>query len=145
MPTKKKASKVSESSHSVEGAKADKPKHAGGRPSLYRPEYCEQIVAHMSDGSSATSFAASIGVCRETIAVWAAEHPEFFVSLKKGKAACASWWERVSRINASVGGGNAALCIFGLKNMAPEEWKDKIEVEGKQALTVIINGKDAEL
>jgi transposase len=143
--TKKKEPKVSKPLQSVDANGITKPKHAGGRPSLYKPEYCEQIVAHMSDGSSATSFAASIGTCRDTISSWASERPEFSVALKKGKAACAAWWEKVSRSNAMEGGGNAALCIFGLKNMAPHEWKEKIEVEGSQSITINITGKDAKL
>lgn len=107
----------------------DAQKHPGGRPTLYRPEYCDAIVAHMAEGASATSFAASVGVCRETISEWAATHPEFSVAVKKGKAACATWWEALGRKNAATGAGSATLVIFGLKNMAPDEWREKQEID----------------
>lgn len=106
-----------------------KPKGPGGRPSLYRPEYCEQIVEHMSDGASILSFAAKIGVSRATIDNWAKEHPEFLGALQRGKSACAAWWESVGRNLAITGEGNAAMVIFGLKNMAADEWRDKQQHE----------------
>ena len=102
-----------------------------GRPSKYKPEYCAAIVAHMSEGASATSFAAEIGVSRSTITEWAGEHPEFSAAVTRGKAKCAAWWERVARTNAVTGDGNATLTVFGLKNMRPEDWADRIEHTGK--------------
>lgn len=100
-----------------------------GSPSKYRPEYCEALVKMMARGKSATSFAASIGVSRSTIQNWTKEHPEFLVAVERGKAAAASWWEdRIIDI-AQNGGGNATCAIFGVKNMAPDDWKDKQEVD----------------
>jgi transposase len=99
------------------------------RPSLYDPAYCEGIVEHCRDGSSITSYAAEIGVCRDTISEWASVHEEFSVAVKRAKAVCGAWWEKTARSNATDGKGNAVLCIFGLKNMAPEDWRDKIETE----------------
>lgn len=102
---------------------------AGGRPTTYDPKYCQAVIEHMSEGASLTSFAASIMCSRATINVWMDAHPEFLESVKVGKALCATWWEKVSRANAVEGGGNATLCIFGLKNMAPDEWREKQEIE----------------
>ena len=96
-----------------------------GRPSKYDPAYCEEIVEHCRNGASLTSFAASIGVCRDTITEWTAAHPEFSLAASRAKAACAAWWEQVARHNAQTGEGNATLCVFGLKNMGAEDWKDK--------------------
>jgi hypothetical protein len=100
-----------------------------GRPTKYRPEYCDQVIAHMKEGASLTSFAAELCVARSTINEWMANNPEFSESVKIGKAACAAWWERLGRNNAMSGDGNATLVIFGLKNMAPEDWRDRREFE----------------
>ena len=100
-----------------------------GRPTKYKPEYCEAIIDHMSEGASMTSFAASIGVARSTINEWIDNNPEFSESVKVGKAVCAAWWERVGRKNAVEGGGNATLVIFGLKNMSPDDWREKVTNE----------------
>ena len=102
---------------------------AGGRPTKYDPAYCEAVVEHCAQGASLTSFAASIDVCRATITVWSDEHPEFLAAVKRAKAKCAAWWEQNAR-NAAMGANkdaNPTLCIFGLKNMAAEDWRDKTE------------------
>jgi hypothetical protein len=103
--------------------------NAGGRPTKYKVEYCEMVVEHMKDGASLTSFAASIGVHRGTINEWIDQHLEFSEAIKRGKAACSAWWEALGRKNASEGGGNATLVIFGLKNMGREDWRDRQDIE----------------
>ena len=102
---------------------------AGGRPTKYDPVYCEMVVEHMKEGASLTSFAAEIGVARSTINEWIDQNYEFSEAVKIGKANCAAWWEALGRKNAEQGGGNATLVIFGLKNMAREDWRERHEVE----------------
>ena len=43
---------------------------------------------------------------------------------------CAAWWESLARKNAETGKGNATLTVFGLKNMAPDDWAERIEHTG---------------
>ncbi len=100
-----------------------------GRPTKYDPAYCEAVVEHMAEGASLTSFAASIGVSRSTINLWIDANPEFMEATKRGKAVCAAWWERLGRNQAVSGQGNATLVIFGLKNMAAEDWRDRKELD----------------
>lgn len=100
-----------------------------GRPTKYDPKYCEAVIEFMKEGASLTSFAASIGVARSSLNVWMDEYPEFSDAVKIGKANCAVWWENLARQNAITGNGNATLTIFGLKNMAPDEWHDRKEID----------------
>lgn len=102
---------------------------AAGRPSDYKPEYCNAVIEHMKEGASLTSFAASINCARSTINVWMEANPEFSEAVKAGKAKCAAWWESIGRKNAVEGGGNATLVIFGLKNMAGDDWREKQEID----------------
>lgn len=108
-----------------------------GRPSKFQPSYCDQVIEHMTEGASLTSFAAEIGVSRATLNVWMEAHPEFLDAAHTGKAKCAAWWERVARANAKEGTGNATITVFGLKNMSPDDWRDKQEVEQSGSVTVI--------
>jgi len=100
-----------------------------GRPTTYKSEYCQMIIDHMSEGASITSFAAEINCARSTINEWMDKNPEFSEAVKVAKAKCAAWWERVGRQNAVEGGGNATLVIFGLKNMSPDDWREKQEID----------------
>lgn len=107
----------------------DKPNPIG-RPSKYDPAYCAQIVEHMAEGASMTSFAAEIDVARSTLNEWAEHHPEFSEAINKAKAKCAAWWERLGREGASGSKEvNPTLVIFGLKNMSADDWRDKQEID----------------
>lgn len=110
----------------------DPEKRPVGRPSKYQPTYCNLVIEEMAQGKSLTAFAAEIGVARSTIQEWEAEFPEFSVAVKKAKAKCAAWWEERGRNIAMAGGGPGAatLAIFGMKNMAPDEWEDKSKISG---------------
>ena len=107
-----------------------------GRPSKYKPTYCDLVIEHMSEGASLTSFAAEIGVSRDTVSEWMNTHEDFSVAVKTAKAKCAAWWEKLGRSNAVTGNGNATLVIFGLKNMAAEDWRDKTEQKVEQDTTI---------
>lgn len=102
-----------------------------GRPSKFKPAYSNMLIEHLAEGASIASFAAEIGVARSTINQWAEDYPEFSEALKIAKAKCAAWWERKLRTIAVVGGGPGAATavIFGLKNMASDDWRDKQEHE----------------
>lgn len=107
-----------------------------GRPSKYDDAYCAEIVDFCQDGSSISSFAASIGVSRSTITEWGNEHPEFSAAVKSAKTAVAAWYDKAARKTATDGGGNATLCIFGLKNFDSEDFRDVQEQKLSGELTV---------
>jgi len=103
----------------------------GGRPTDYKPEYCEQVIQAGRDGYSLTAFAGMIGVARSTINHWAGLHEEFSEALETHKAVRAVWWEDRARSVASAGGGSGqgAMIMFGLRNVAPDEFKEKRDHE----------------
>lgn len=114
-------------------------KNAVGRPSLYKRQYCNQVVTFCADGWSLASFAAEIGVARSTIQQWAADHAEFSVALSRAKAAAAKWWEGKARRVAESGGGpgTASVVIFALRNFAQDDYRDKREPAMKVALPAL--------
>ena len=118
-----------------------RPKAKTGRPSKYDPAYCDEIIEFMSRGYSVTAFAGSIRVARSTVYKWADENPEFSDALKTAQAISALWWENRLRDVAEKNEGNAAAAIFGLKNRAAEDWRDKQTIEGTGpdgALNIIV-------
>jgi hypothetical protein len=105
-----------------------------GRPSKFKETYCNEVITHMAEGASLTSFAAEIGVARSTINEWMAEHPQFSEACARGKAKCAAWWEKANRKLALTGEGNQGACKLGLTNMAKEDWSEKVDLNhGGQA------------
>jgi hypothetical protein len=110
---------------------ADYKRNNGGKPSSYRPEYCDMVVEICSEGYTLTAFAGKIGVSRETVNKWQELHPEFADAVTRAKAGIAAWWQDRGRKVAEDGGpgGQAQMVIFGLKNVAPEDFSDRQHVE----------------
>lgn len=107
-----------------------------GRPSKYDPAFCDQIREFLKDGYSVAAFAGHIGVSYSTVKLWEQEHPEFSAAVKEARAAATLWWENRARSVAMGGEGNPTAVIFGLKNRAPEEWRDKMETEHSGSVSV---------
>src|SRR5690606_15054672 len=60
---------------------SDKPKQnkggTGAGNSLYKPEYCKQVIDHMATGLSFDSFCGLLGHSRKVVYHWVKVHPEF--------------------------------------------------------------------
>lgn len=100
---------------------------SAGRPTKFNPAYCQEVIAVMGDGLSLTAFAGEIGVARSTINEWMSEYAEFSEAVKIGQGKRTAYLER-GLLSEEVGPRITAR-IFALKNAAPDEWKDKREVE----------------
>lgn len=126
-----------------------------GRPSEYKPEYCEAVIKHMSEGNSFWSFAADCDVSMETLSNWTQQYPEFLEAKKIGyakllkfdenmaKAGSNGQLKRVARIEKitdkngetrEVTHYDAAQFaqtyhIFKMKNRYPKLYRDKITIE----------------
>jgi hypothetical protein len=98
-----------------------------GRHSLYKPEYCQQVVDDMKNGFTIAAFAGSIGTNRQTLINWQEANPDFKDAVARGKAAQLRWWEeRAHRIVEGQGGpGASAMACFGLSNLGDGEWRNK--------------------
>lgn len=57
--------------------------------------------------------------------------------MKRAKAAAAGWWERQAR--NGVSGGQVAMTIFALKNLASDDWRDRIEHTGADGSPLTIS------
>ncbi len=74
-----------------------------GRPSKYKAKYCRQLIEHMRDGNSFTSFASKIGVHVDTLYEWCEKYSEFSEAKKIAFTAAESFWEDVGRGHAMKG------------------------------------------
>jgi len=119
-----------------------------GRETKFKPEYCEQLIEHMSTGLSFESFAGECDVPLTTLWRWEAANPKFREAKQIGMSKGLVFWEKIGR-NASAGKiprFSAPAWIFNMKNRY--QWRDKheIEVKGiKPAVVEKLNGDTVEL
>lgn len=101
----------------------------GGRPTDYKPEYCEMLIKHMSDGYSFESFGAVVHCSKATLYNWKHDYPEFLEAQSTGSMYSSMFWEKlgIDGVKGNLDGFNASAWIFNMKNR--HNWKDKSETE----------------
>jgi transposase len=108
-----------------------------GRPTKYKPEYCDTVIEIMAQGASKAECCVKLGVTPQTFLNWIAANPEFLESVKLGSLMSKAWWEEKGR-NATFGlteGFNATSYIFNMKNRFRESddfgesWADRVQNE----------------
>jgi hypothetical protein len=130
---------------------------AGGRPTDYNDDYCEQVEKLCKLGATDNEIADFFEVVESTINLWKLEHPEFSESIKRGKIlADANVADRLYQratgyshdaVKIFPDGGkdekgnkeplivpykehyppDTAAAIFWLKNRQRKKWRDKVE------------------
>jgi len=107
---------------------------SGGRPTKYRPEYCDEIIEFMGRGFSMRAFAGKIRVHEDTLQQWQKDHKEFSVAVKIAK--CAAEHGLLIKFHGLATGklkGQAAPIIFMLKNICG--WREKIDTNQQISVT----------
>jgi len=124
---------------------ASKPrKEPFGRPTKYKPEYCQMLIDHMSKGFSFESFCAIINVHPDSLHEWVKTHKDFSVAKIQGKEMEGMFWERILIAGATgqIPGYNAASVIFALKNKLPQRWRDKHEIVNTHQIKIPMTTKE---
>jgi hypothetical protein len=112
------------------------PNYTTGRPSDYRPEYCDLVTEKARElGLSLTAFAGVIGVAQSTIYEWIKVHSEFSEACSRAQSARVLWWEL--KLGRSRKGAEVTASIFALKNAAPTEWRDVRHTEHSHKLDAV--------
>jgi hypothetical protein len=104
----------------------------GGRPSQYKPEYCELLIEHMAGNEGIIAFARVVRVHPSTIYGWIREIPEFREAFGIGRGERAHIIEQ--KLYRAKSGPEVAAAIFQAKNVLPEEYREKVEI-GRDGMT----------
>lgn len=68
----------------------------------------------------------------DTISEWRKVHPEFSEAVKRGQGSRVHYWEKRLQVATK---GDAIPVIFALKNVHPEEWRDRREIDVQGQVT----------
>jgi hypothetical protein len=66
-----------------------------GRPTAYKPEFCQMLIEHMAKGLSFESFGATINVSAAKLYEYADKHPEFREAKQQGRIKSMLFWENL--------------------------------------------------
>lgn len=113
----------------AKATKAPTEKHPRGRPTEFRPEYCDRIIEMGKAGMSIAQMAMGFDVCRNTIKTWAAEHPEFLTAYTRAKDYSQAWWEQSAQTGLLTPGYNASLWAKSMAARFPDDYTDRNKTE----------------
>ena len=80
-----------------------------GRPSEYKPEYCDTIIARASEGCSVIERSCGLGITSKTYYEWINPdgdfyHEDFHKAHLHAEELCQTWWESHGRTYLVVNG-----------------------------------------
>ncbi len=104
-------------------------KHPGGRPTSYRPEFCERVIELGKEGYGKAEIAAELDVERKTLDNWSNEFPEFLLAMSRARELSLAWWERSGRENICNRDFNANAYRLQVCNRFPDDWRDQQRLE----------------
>lgn len=104
-----------------------------GRPTKYKPEFCDLVIQVGEEGGWLSEMAEACDVVRSTMDEWAAAQPEFSEALTRAKQKAQAWFERKGRSGLEADKFNSALWQKQMSARHPDEYTDKQkrEVTGK--------------
>lgn len=134
-------------------------KHPGGRPTDYKPEYCEQVEKLCKLGATDEEIAAFFEVHKDTIYEWQKKHPKFSDSVKAGKVIADA--EVANSLHKRAVGykfdeetyekgvhtktvtkevaPDPGAALNWLKNRQPKLWRDKQEIDVRTPEGITVN------
>jgi len=108
-----------------------------GRPTLYKPEFCEQVIALGKQGKSITQMAAKLEVDKASLLKWKNEKDDFSTALRVALTYSQDWWEDKAQTGLIDRNFNAALWKHCVTSRFREDYAEKRE-EGP-SITIVTN------
>ena len=101
-----------------------------GRPTVYKPEFCQELLEHSKEGYSFEAFGGRIGVCKDTLYRWLKEYKEFSDARKQARQLARLALEKEGRALTRGEFGRSASAtawIFRMRNICG--WRDEAQPE----------------
>jgi hypothetical protein len=96
-----------------------------GRPTKYKPEFCEIVIKKMKQGAAIKELPFYLDVCLDTIYEWRKVHADFSEALKKGEGFSEAVWMIKGRRSLRDKDFNYTGWYMNMKNRFG--WADKTE------------------
>jgi len=104
-----------------------------GRPTSYKPEYCEMVIPLLKQGMSIEEIGLELDVGYTTIYRWMEEHELFRQAIKKGREFSKAWWMRRGRTDLENKDFSATLWYMNMKNRFG--WSDNKQEQAKETIS----------
>jgi transposase-like protein len=104
-----------------------------GRPSLYDPALCEQVIELGKLGKSVEQIASHLNLSLRVLYKWRDEHEEFMHALEDAKQHEQAWWEEQAHLymveNKDGPRLNASLWSRSMAARFPKKYRESVKQE----------------
>jgi hypothetical protein len=101
-----------------------------GRPTKYDPDtMIPRMLELAAEGAGRLEICAELGITRDTMLTWEAEHPKFFDATTQARDLSQAWWEAQGRKGVWSREFNAPAYSLQVRNRFPRDWRDKHDHE----------------
>jgi transposase-like protein len=114
-----------------------------GRPTLYDPAMCEEVIALGRIGKSVEQIASKLNVSLRVLYDWRDKHEEFMHALELAKQHELSWWEEQAQAymveNKESDRLNASLWSRSMAARFPKKYREstKTEITGADGVPLL--------
>ncbi len=117
----------------------------GGRPTLYKPEYCERVVDMGKEGKSPAQMASALAVDKSTLTYWAEGFPEFSVALSRARTEAQTWWEDKGMNSLEDKQFQSSVWRTSMQARFREDYTERRDHQHSGAVTVVVSKDDDKL
>lgn len=104
-----------------------------GRPSLYDPAYCEQVIELGKKGKSVEQIASHLNLSLRVMYKWRDEYEEFMHAMEDAKQHEQAWWEEQAQAymveNKESDRLNASLWSRSMAARFPKKYRESTKTE----------------
>lgn len=114
-----------------------------GRPTKYKPEYCERVLELAKEGKGWASYAAEFEIDRISLYDWAEKHEEFSTALRRAKVLEQEWWENAGRQGLGADKFNALVWKTSVQARFRDDYTERkvTEVSGPEGGAIKFEAK----
>lgn len=120
-----------------------------GRPTTYRPEFCQVVIDCGKEGKSLTQMCAELMISKQCFAEWREKYEEFGEACQIAINFSQAWWENIGQnhIVENKDGPKVNAALYGRSMAArfPDDWRENSKVEHAGSVTVTAGKYDADV
>lgn len=105
-----------------------------GRPSGYKPEYCDKVIEMGKNGASKVDIADALDTTVRTLYNWMEANPDFLHAMERAEQKAEIWWAEQGKKALWTPGFNTAAWSRAMSARFPKTWRENknVELSGKE-------------
>ena len=102
-----------------------------GRPTKYKPEFCNLVVEWGRQGKSKAWICAELEIVDQTYRNWCEVHPDFLEAMELSTKKAQQWWEDAGQ-NGMIGKSiDASIYSRSMAARFPNDWRESVKTENE--------------